>query len=143
MIATLQKTILESKIKITPVWVTSHQTDRPFTKEAHLNNIADEMAAKGHSPDAPTHNPADWPEQTVRVSVNGIQCPRNWREKIIENIQGPAYEQFVKEKFKWNNKMLGMVDWELHAALGKRKIPNGKSILLQSNTSLDRHWASS
>ena len=123
LIATLQKVILESKIKIVPIWVTSHQTTQPFTKEAHLNNCADEMAAKGHNPNAPRCNPAEWPEQTVRIAINGAQCPGNWREEIIENIQGPEYEKYLKEKFHWDDYTLGLVDWELHSSLEIRKSP--------------------
>ncbi len=123
LIATLQKTINESKIRISPVWVTSHQSIIPFSKEAHLNNTTNEMATKGHSPNAPMCNPAEWPEQTVCVSVNGNQCPGNWCEKIIETIQEHNYEKFLKEKFNWNDNLLTMVDWELRASLEKRKSP--------------------
>ena len=85
------------------------------------------LATRGHEHTPPTCDPSKWPEKIALIIINGEQCPGKWKNTLQDNIQGPEYEAFLKEKFQWTDTQLAAIDWEVHASLEGRKSPADRS----------------
>ncbi len=103
--------------------VASHQSQLPRTREAHRNKLADNLASCRQGRSAPVWDLIKWPEKVALVLVNGEQYTGDWKNKIQENVQGPEYEAYLKDKFHWEDYHLSVTDWEVHTLLKGRKSP--------------------
>ena len=94
-----------------------------LTREAHLNEIADELASCGHAGNAPVCHPAKWSEQMATNFVNGTQYPGEWKNQVLESIQHPEYETYLYTTIGWDDYHLTLIDGGVHSLLETRRLP--------------------
>ena len=118
LVEEIMTNISESGVVASFEWIQSHQdatssiTDLPW--EARFNIEADKLASeyqRRHKQYRPRVIPN--PTNHAILNIRGCSVTAQYKETIQRAATEPAYIQYLQKKFRWSDRILSLVDWDI------------------------------